>query len=470
MHKVATGLTLFGIALLAPTAAHAAVVISEIAWMGTVASANAEWIELQNTDTAAVNLSGWTIVSSTGAPSISLTGSIAGSGFYLLERTSDATVSGIAADQIYSGALSNAGSTLTLKNVSGAVEDSVVGGTDWQLIGGDNTTKQTPQKTSSGWVTAEATPKAVNATVSASTTTSPIASSTDTTTPQVSIGGTALVNTPAVANPIPKIYIAAGPGRIVASGATVPFEARVYDDQGTLREDVRIVWSFGDGDTKTGRRTEHAYRVPGTYLVVINATTGASSVSSSLTVRVVKPLVEIVTADEVGITLRNNDSRILDLSSWELVARERTFRLPLFTALLPGESVVFPSEVTGIGTTTSVRLSFPDGKTAATYEAGIAVHEPAPKDVIVPTSFSYAPITVQPKVVSLGIQPVEEAIPRIDTNATGTYGEEIIAPSRTANTGLLGASVGSLSPLLTSPWTASFLGLLVVAATVLVII
>jgi hypothetical protein len=180
--------------------------------------------------------------------------------------------------------------------------------------------------------------------------------------------------------------------------------------------------------------------------------------------------VEIVTADEVGITLRNNDTRILDLSSWELVAGEGRFRLPLFTALLPGESVVFPSEITGIGTTTSVRLSFPDGKLAAQYEADITVREPVPKDTLVPAAFSYAPITVQPKVVSLGIPPVEEAIPRIDTNATGTYEAEIIAPSRTANTGLLGASVGNLSPLLTSPWTASFLGLLVVAATVLVII
>ncbi len=469
MHKLSTGLILFSVALMAPSAAHAAVVINEIAWMGTAVSANAEWLELYNTDTTSVSLSGWTVVSSSGAPSISLAGTVAGSGYYLLERTSDATVSGIAADQIYSGALSNAGSTLTLKNASGATEDSVTGGTDWSEIGGDNATKQTPQRTGSVWVTADPTPRAVNATASASTSTAPVASSTDTTVPQVSIGGTALVNTTPLPKPIPKIYIVAGPGRILASGARVPFEARVYDEEGAIREDAHVVWSFGDGDTQTGRSTEHAYRAPGAYLVVIHATTGESSVSSSLTVRVVKPLVEIVSVDEVGITLRNTDTRILDISSWELVGDEKTFYLPRFTALLPGERVTFPSEITGIGTTTSVHLSFPDGKTVASYEQGISVQEVVPQSLTLP-SISYETPIVQPISVSRGIPHVEDAIPQGDTNATEPYAKEIIAPSGPAKTGLLGASVGSLSPLLTSPWTVSFLGLLVAAATVLVII
>lgn len=467
MYRITTGLTIFCVALLAPSAARAAVVINEIAWMGTIVSANAEWIELQNTDSSSVSLSGWSLLSSTGAPTISLTGTIAGGGYYLLERTSDSSVPTVSADQIYSGALSNAGSTLTLKNASGAVEDTVVGGSDWSAIGGDNTTKQTPQRTGQVWVTAEPTPKTVNATAPSGTTTSPVASSTDTTTPQTSVGGTPLINT--TAKSIPKIFIDAGPARILASGATVPFEAKVHDEEGAIREDVRMVWSFGDGDTKTGRNTEHVYRAPGAYLVVVNATTGNSSVSSSFTVRVVKPLVEIVSVDEVGITLRNSDTRILDLSSWGLVGGETTFHIPRFTALLPGALAVFPSEVTGIGTTTSVHLLFPDGKSAAVYEKGLFVSEAVPEPAT--SSFiSYEAPAVQPVAVSRGIPQVEDATPQIDANATGTYAEEIRAPSRPANTGLLGASVGSLSPLLTSPWTASFIGLLLAAATVLVII
>ena len=41
--------------------AKADIIISEIAWMGTTVSANYEWIELQNTGSSSVNLSGWTL-------------------------------------------------------------------------------------------------------------------------------------------------------------------------------------------------------------------------------------------------------------------------------------------------------------------------------------------------------------------------------------------------------------------------
>lgn len=48
------------ILLLVPVATHAAVTFSEIAWMGSAASANAEWIELSN-DGIAVDVTGWVV-------------------------------------------------------------------------------------------------------------------------------------------------------------------------------------------------------------------------------------------------------------------------------------------------------------------------------------------------------------------------------------------------------------------------
>ena len=39
------------------------VVINEIAWMGSAASASDEWIELKNTTNESINLSGWTLQS-----------------------------------------------------------------------------------------------------------------------------------------------------------------------------------------------------------------------------------------------------------------------------------------------------------------------------------------------------------------------------------------------------------------------
>lgn len=102
---------------LAQTAALAAppqaVVINEIAWMGTTTSANDEWIELLNTTAAPVDLTGWTLAADDGTPSISLSGSIPAGATYLLERTDDTTVPGVAADLIHTaGALGNDGENL----------------------------------------------------------------------------------------------------------------------------------------------------------------------------------------------------------------------------------------------------------------------------------------------------------------------------------------------------------------------
>ncbi|MBI2574103.1 MAG: lamin tail domain-containing protein, partial [Candidatus Wildermuthbacteria bacterium] len=66
------------------------VVMNEIAWAGTKASATDEWIELFNNTSASVSLAAWRLKSSDGSgPDIVLQGSIAAKGFYLIERTND---------------------------------------------------------------------------------------------------------------------------------------------------------------------------------------------------------------------------------------------------------------------------------------------------------------------------------------------------------------------------------------------
>lgn len=418
--------------------------------MGTSVSASAEWIELQNTDSTPVSMSGWTLVSSTGTPSITLSGTIDASGFFLLERTSDSSVPAVTADQIYSGALTNSGATLTLKDSTGTVLDTVVGGTDWQTIGGDNTTKQTPQRSGSTWSTAVPTPRtAVSGTESTTTSSSTVE---DTMTPQTSIGGSALV---LGAPNVPKIFLQVGPGRIVSVGATVPYGARVYDDSGAFRHDANVVWSFGDGETKSGRDVEHVFMYPGTYLVVVHASTGQSQVSTALTVEAVRPLIEIVASDERGISLYNSGAGMLDLSYWKLTSGGSTFTFPLFTALLPKKQITVPVSVTGLTATSSaLHLLFPNGKVASTF----ATSSPSVDEV--------SPLPVQPFSVPASIQEVEAVAPPESTNIPIPYGPQSLAPSAPVTPGALGAS----GDLFKSPWTFSFLGLLVAAGTILAIL
>lgn len=165
-------LSLFFLSLSLPVLAEnfLSVVINEIAWMGTNASYNNEWIELYNNTDSSINLDGWTLKTADGTPEINLSGVIPAQSFYLLERTDNDTVPEISADQIYTGSLKNSGENLELYDNSESLIDSVNCSSGW--FAGDNKTKQTMERINpllesspNNWTTSEnpaGTPKAKN--------------------------------------------------------------------------------------------------------------------------------------------------------------------------------------------------------------------------------------------------------------------------------------------------------------------
>ncbi len=100
-----------------------AVLINEVAWAGTTASASDEWIELFNPGESVLSLDGW-MLSDEGDLTISLSGIIAPNGYFLLERSDDQTIADIPADLIYNGSLTNGGETLRLTDPHGTLIDS----------------------------------------------------------------------------------------------------------------------------------------------------------------------------------------------------------------------------------------------------------------------------------------------------------------------------------------------------------
>lgn len=102
------------------------IVINEIAWAGTSASAFDEWIELYNHSPYDINLSNVLLTAHDGAPSIQLSGIATTSSFYLIERTDDTTTS-VAADLAVpfsgedSSGLSNDGEVLFLNHILGGL-------------------------------------------------------------------------------------------------------------------------------------------------------------------------------------------------------------------------------------------------------------------------------------------------------------------------------------------------------------
>lgn len=100
------------------------IMINEVGWMGTAASTDDEWIELYNPGKDPINLFGWQLRGADGSPDITLTGTIPGHGFYLLERTDDKTVSDATANQIYTGEMENSFEILYLFDPSRRLIDT----------------------------------------------------------------------------------------------------------------------------------------------------------------------------------------------------------------------------------------------------------------------------------------------------------------------------------------------------------
>lgn len=131
-------------------ATNAKAVINEIAWMGTLAEASDEWLELYNPTDSDVDISGWRLRSLDDSPNIVFpqdTHIIAG-GYFLIERTDDNTVSNISADLVTSfgkGGLKNTGEQLELLDQNNNVVD-VVGQEGIMWYGGNNTEKASMER------------------------------------------------------------------------------------------------------------------------------------------------------------------------------------------------------------------------------------------------------------------------------------------------------------------------------------
>jgi hypothetical protein len=113
------------------------VVINEVAWAGTQARSEDEWIELYNPGNQDIDLTGWNLLSADGSPNIKagFNGIVIGAGEYLLLEHgdgADSDATDVVADLTYSGSLSNAGEILRLYDPNGTLIDTAnVNGGAW---------------------------------------------------------------------------------------------------------------------------------------------------------------------------------------------------------------------------------------------------------------------------------------------------------------------------------------------------
>lgn len=334
-----------------PCVSQAAVIINEVAWMGTEVSANDEWIELHNNGDSEVPLDGWILSDSNGLE-VELAGTIGAGQYAVLERTDDDSASG-SAFLIYTGALSNAGVTLTLKRDGGGIEDQVAGGEDWNNIGGDNVTKETAQYTSSGWITAGATPGKKNNAYDTSDNTNEESDETDkeTESKKKSINNTAVV----LELPDVELSLSLDVPEMIYVNQPVNFEVEPSGLGDVIMDSLQYNWNFGDLNTGVGNKAVHSYEYPGEYVLTVQ---GKYTRYEQVARKVVKvlPVTFTLTRNSAGdIMLHNNAHYEVDISGYKLFA-SGPFRFPAYTILLPQATITIPKEKVGAHLASTVIL------------------------------------------------------------------------------------------------------------------
>lgn len=365
MKKIFFMTTILVVFLFVPKVVFGNVIINEITWMGTEISANDEWIELYNNNAEAVDLTGWILEAVDGTPLINLSGSIPAGGYFLLERTNDESVPSIIADLIYgndgsSWALKNTGENLNLKDNTNNVIDDLDFASGWSA--GDNTTKQTMERTATDWQTSlnsGGTPKAPNSSGAVEKPEEQTAEESEA--PSIPTG-----NNPPVAD--------AGNDIIAFIGQEIEFDGTQSTDP--ENDELAYSWNMGDGKLIEKPNFTYKYLYPGTYLVALMVYDGRNYVTDTITVKIQSAQIMInefmpnpseKDEETEWIEIFSNSDSITDISGWQLDDGEEgssPFVFPKNTLIAPKSYLVFSRQITGIALNNdkdTVRLLLPEG-------------------------------------------------------------------------------------------------------------
>lgn len=380
-----------------PALTHAQVLLSEIAWMGTDADANNEWIEIYNFSNTPTDLTGWTLTSDDGSISVKLKGILAPHAVGVLERTDDTTLPDITALLTYTGRLVNEGvtPTLTLKDAGGTTSDQAIGGPNWESIGGSNVKpKKTAQRTRTGsWVTAAPTPGAENAEtndpVIVTDTNTTVETNTSTKKSSSGGGGGSSKSSPAkkeveIVNPV--LALAFEVPHTVYVNEEVHLEAKPSGIGETIMDSLQYTWNFGDTYTQNGREVSHTYTRPGEYTMVLQGLYAKHNEIVRHDVTVLPTVFEITRAVNGDIIIHNKSPQEINLGGFAL-GLEKEFMFPSYTFVKAGGVLVVPTErvkkvhgLVALLDTKSVVVAYEKGATPkSVLNTGMTLRKPTPQ-------------------------------------------------------------------------------------------
>ena len=251
--------------------------------MGTTESHLCNWIEFYNTGDSSVDLEDWTFSINDTVRAFADgdergSGTVISAGGYLvLERVTDTCPNPVPESgdwYLAFGNLPNSGATLTLFRPDGSVSDEVIGGSDWENIGGDNATKQTAQRTPDGWITADPTPGRENYAHDPQQT-----DDTDTADSEQTIRAiptqiiSARAPTPrSLTLPDTELALSIVGPEYGYVNQPITFTASSSGVGQTIEASLQYEWNWGDMQNSDGGSTAtHVYAHPGSYVITLYA-------------------------------------------------------------------------------------------------------------------------------------------------------------------------------------------------------
>ncbi len=348
--------------ILAPTCARAEVIISEIAWMGTVENSYDEWIELYNSGSENASLEGWVIEDGGASPLVVLTNVLQPGSYTVLKTTyGDGEQDDVSEHAIsYARLLSDSGKTLILKNAEGDEIDKVTGGTNWENVGGskdvETNTVKTAQWTGSKWVTGTPTPGSANTTEEATENEEETQThienengdQTETTKFTTSSGGGSSKKKAPVEQKVsnPELSLRIDAPTVAYVNQDVSFEMAPSGVGKTLGNSLIYTWNFGDTYTGSSQETEHAFAYAGEYIVVGNAAFAKQNAFARHEIKVL-PLTFSLERTEAGdIIIKNNAKYEADIGGFTLRGAI-SFVFPKFTLMKAGGVMTIPQKRVG---------------------------------------------------------------------------------------------------------------------------
>jgi len=342
---------LFGLMFfVAPVYCYADVVINEIMYDASGTDTNHEWIEVYNTGTTSIDLTGWKLFEDASNHGLSpLSGStVSANGYAIIAenatqfKTEYPNVTAPIFDTTMS--LSNTGETIVLKNASLEVVSQATYTSSMGATGNGNTLNRSGDT----FVQSTATPGGVNSSEITPVTTETPISTEDKKADEV------VITTISAEIIAPTSFF---------TNTEVAFTPKIMWTNGVVIPTGKLYWNFGDGTTtisELATPVRHTYKRAGKYVVLLEYSRNYYATEPEAADRLVvsASLAPLSFERKVAsVVIKNTSNGEVDLSEWAVVSPENIFIFPHGTILLGGTDIEIPFTA---GSSSQITFQYPN--------------------------------------------------------------------------------------------------------------